>query len=127
MSSVGDLLDARSAKPRTFHRNQELRGAQAGSLEGTGYLYNTGQLHESPYSGPTQSRQRRGVDWRFGLKLRALRLERQWTQLQMAELLGINRSYLSEVERGHKSVSLGMLEVIALGLKMSISELLREI
>lgn len=45
----------------------------------------------------------------------------------MAELLGINRSYLSEVERGHKSVSLGMLEVIALGLKMSISELLREI
>jgi len=45
----------------------------------------------------------------------------------MAGILGINRSYISEIERGHKSVTLGMLEVIALGLQMSIAELLYEV
>ena len=45
----------------------------------------------------------------------------------MAITLGINRSYISEVERGHKSISLGLLEVIALGFHMSIADLLKGI
>lgn len=69
----------------------------------------------------------RDVNTRFGRKLRALRREHRWTQLQMADILGINRSYISEIERGRKSVSLGMLEVIALGFEMSLAELLRDI
>ncbi len=49
------------------------------------------------------------------------------TQLRMAVEFGIDRTYISDVERGRKSISLPMLEVIALGFQLSLSELLRDI
>ena len=67
------------------------------------------------------------VSSRFGVRLRQLRRERNLTQLRMAEDFGIDRTFISDVERGRKSISLPMLEVVALGLKMSLSELLRDI
>jgi DNA-binding XRE family transcriptional regulator len=69
----------------------------------------------------------RDVSSRFGLRLRELRRERRLTQLRMAVDFGIDRSYISDVERGRKSISLPMLEVVALGLQMSLSDLLRGI
>ena len=45
----------------------------------------------------------------------------------MAVEFGIDRTFISDVERGRKSISLPMLEILALGLKMSLSELLRDI
>jgi transcriptional regulator with XRE-family HTH domain len=67
------------------------------------------------------------VSSRFGVRLRQLRRERNLTQLRMAVDFGIDRSFISDVERGRKSISLPMLEVIALGLKMSLSELLKDL
>ena len=67
------------------------------------------------------------VSSRFGLKLRELRRERSLTQLRMAREFGIDRSFISDVERGRKSISLPMLEVIALGMKLSLSELLKDL
>jgi len=67
------------------------------------------------------------VSSRFGARLRELRRERNLTQLKMATDFGIDRSFISDVERGRKSISLPMLEVIALGMKMSLSELLQNI
>ncbi len=67
------------------------------------------------------------VSSRFGVRLRQLRRERNLTQLRMAVDFGIDRSFISDVERGRKSISLPMLEVIALGLKMTLSELLRDL
>jgi transcriptional regulator with XRE-family HTH domain len=49
------------------------------------------------------------------------------TQLRMATEFGIDRSFISDVERGRKSISLPMLEVIALGMNMTLSELLQDI
>jgi DNA-binding XRE family transcriptional regulator len=69
----------------------------------------------------------RDVSSRFGLRLRELRRERNLTQLRMATDFGIDRSFISDVERGRKSISLPMLEVIALGMKITLSELLRDI
>lgn len=60
----------------------------------------------------------------MGQRLRELRRERQLTQLRMAVDFGIDRTFISDVETGRKSISLPFLEVIALGLKMSLSELL---
>src|ERR1700709_2583336 len=68
----------------------------------------------------------RDVSSRFGVRLRHLRQERNLTQLRMAEGFGIDRTFISDVERGRKSISLPMLEVLALGLKMSLSDRLRE-
>lgn len=45
----------------------------------------------------------------------------------MSIVFGIDRSFISDVERGRKSISLTMLEVIALGLDMSLSDLLKDV
>jgi len=66
----------------------------------------------------------RDVSSRFGIRLRELRRERNMTQLRMAVDFGIDRSFISDVERGRKSISLPMLEVLSLGLNLSLSDLL---
>ncbi len=67
------------------------------------------------------------VSSRFGVRLRELRRERNLTQLRMAVDFGIDRTFISDVERGRKSISLPTLEVIALGMKLSLSELLKDL
>jgi transcriptional regulator with XRE-family HTH domain len=61
---------------------------------------------------------------RFGRKLQKLRKQRGWTQVQMAEQLGLDRSYLSDVERGKRNISIVNLEVIARGFGLTLSRLL---
>ena len=60
---------------------------------------------------------------RFGRRLRALREQRGWTQVQLAERLGLDRSYLADVERGHRNVSLVNLELIAMGFGLTLARL----
>jgi transcriptional regulator with XRE-family HTH domain len=67
------------------------------------------------------------VSSRFGRRLRELRRQNELTQSDMARKFGIDRSYISDVERGRKSISLSLLEVIALGLQISLSDLFRDI
>ena len=69
----------------------------------------------------------RDVSSRFGRRLRELRRERNMTQLRMAVDFGIDRSFISDVERGKKSISLPLLEVIAIGMKVTLSDLLRDL
>jgi hypothetical protein len=59
------------------------------------------------------------VGSRFGARLRQLRHERGLTQRGMAMRFGI--------DRGQSSISLHTLEVMALGLNLSLSELLASI
>ena len=67
------------------------------------------------------------VSSRFGRRLRELRRQRNLTQLRVAVDFGIDRSFLSEVEHGKKAISLPFLEVIALGMNLSLSELLQDL
>lgn len=67
------------------------------------------------------------VSSRFGVRLRQLRKDHNLTQLRMATDFGIDRSFISDVERGRKSISLPTLEIMALGLRMTLSELLEDI
>jgi transcriptional regulator with XRE-family HTH domain len=64
---------------------------------------------------------------RFGKRLRALRTKRRWTQAEMAHRLGIDRSYISDMERGKKNVCLPTLDVIAKGLELTISQVLKSL
>lgn len=50
---------------------------------------------------------------RLGKRIRELRKERGWTQFEMAERSGIDRSYLAEVETGKIEICLRNLELIA--------------
>lgn len=64
---------------------------------------------------------------RFGVRLRSLRKAHGMTQLEMAVEFGIDRSFISDVERGKKAISLPLLEVIAIGFGITMSELLANI
>lgn len=61
---------------------------------------------------------------KLGKRVRALRLDRGWTQEELAHRSGLNRSYMSEVERGRSDVSLSTLQKIARPLGISLAELL---
>ena len=64
---------------------------------------------------------------RFGRRLRRLRRGRGWTQVELAEKLGLDRSYLADIERGRRNVSLMNLEIIAKGFELSLSQLLSQV
>jgi transcriptional regulator with XRE-family HTH domain len=59
----------------------------------------------------------------FGERLRRLRKQRGWSQAVMADILGLDRSYIAEIETGKRNVCLLNLKVIADGLKISLSQL----
>lgn len=61
----------------------------------------------------------------LGNRIRSLRRKHGWTQVEMAEMLGVDRSYLSEIETGKKDPSLRVLKTIADGFELSLSQLLR--
>jgi transcriptional regulator with XRE-family HTH domain len=60
---------------------------------------------------------------RLGNRIRKLRKKRGWTQAEMAERVGIDRSFLADVERGKRNVSILNVELMAKGLKVSLSQL----
>jgi transcriptional regulator with XRE-family HTH domain len=60
---------------------------------------------------------------RLGTRIRKLRKKRGWTQVEMAEKVGIDRSFLADVERGKRNVSILNVELMAKGLKVSLSQL----
>lgn len=56
--------------------------------------------------------------------LRLLRTYHQLKQVEMARLLGISNSYLSELEKGEKTPSLQILQKYAETFKMPVSSIL---
>ncbi len=49
------------------------------------------------------------------------------TQVELADYLGLRRTYISDLERGKRNVSLLTLEIVAKGFGQSVSQLLRKI
>jgi transcriptional regulator with XRE-family HTH domain len=60
---------------------------------------------------------------RLGDRISKLRKKRGWTQVEMAEKVGIDRSFLADVERGKRNVSILNVQLMAKGLKVSLSQL----
>jgi transcriptional regulator with XRE-family HTH domain len=60
---------------------------------------------------------------KLGKRIRALRVEKGWSQVEMADLLAMNRGYLSELETGKRDPSLSVLKTIADGLSITLSQL----
>jgi transcriptional regulator with XRE-family HTH domain len=61
----------------------------------------------------------------FGKRVKKLRQERSLTQEQFAQKCGLHKNYIGMVERGERNPSLINIEVIAKGLEISISELMK--
>lgn len=61
---------------------------------------------------------------RFGKRVKELRVEKNLTQDQFAQLCGLHKNYIGMIERGERNPSLINIEVIARGLEISLSELM---
>jgi XRE family transcriptional regulator, regulator of sulfur utilization len=63
----------------------------------------------------------------FGATVRSLREAHAWSQEQLAEHAGLNRSYVGEIERGSAIASIVTVEKIARAFKVPIATLLEDL
>jgi CheY-like chemotaxis protein len=63
------------------------------------------------------------VKKRFGSVIRNQRIRLQLSQEELGELAGLHRTYISDVERGARNLSLEAIDRLASALKLSISTL----
>ena len=63
----------------------------------------------------------------YGHSIRAIRQKRKMSQEELADLSGLHRTYISDVELGKRNVSLENIDRIATALNMSISDVFIEV
>lgn len=61
----------------------------------------------------------------FGARLKHLRQQKGLTQEQFAKECGLHKNYIGMIERGERNPSLLNIEIIAKGLEVSISDLMK--
>ena len=66
------------------------------------------------------------IQEKLGLVIRQLRIERGLSQERFALDADIDRTYISDIEKGGRNVSIEMIERLANIFQMSISELLKK-
>ena len=67
------------------------------------------------------------IEKQLGMRIRFLRKQRNLSIEDLSLEAGVNRNYLSDLERGMRNPSLKVLSRIAKALKISISELTKAI
>ena len=60
------------------------------------------------------------IEGKVGNWLRAVRLEKKMTQETLAKCAGIERTFISHIEKGKRNISLDTLEKILGGLEISM-------
>ena len=63
----------------------------------------------------------------LGRRIRAERTAKKMTQEELAECAGLHPTYIGQVERGEKSLTVASLEKIVEGLEISFSDLFENI
>ena len=63
----------------------------------------------------------------FGVAVRRLRSEHGWSQEELADRVGIHRTYMGDVERGARNIGLVKIARIADALDLPISGLMAEV
>ena len=64
------------------------------------------------------------INQKLAVKIRKLRNEMKISQEQLAELADLHRTYIGQIERAEKNITLRNLEKIAIALKTTITKLL---
>lgn len=63
------------------------------------------------------------IQVKFGQKVKEIRKGRGLSQEELASKSGLHRTYISDIERGDRNVSIRNVEKIAKALKVKLSEL----
>ena len=61
----------------------------------------------------------------IGKNIRSFRKKNGMSQIDLAVAVGIDRSYLSEIENGHRNFTIMLLQNIATALSVSLEDLLK--
>lgn len=67
------------------------------------------------------------ISIQLGKKVRELRRERGWRQIDLAAHAELSKTHVNELERGKREVGLNALERLAEALDMKISDLMKTI
>ena len=67
------------------------------------------------------------IQVRFGNVVRKLRTQKNISQEDFADICGLHRTYISDIELGKRNVSLENIERISSALNISLSELFKEV
>jgi transcriptional regulator with XRE-family HTH domain len=62
------------------------------------------------------------ISIRLGRRIRELRTKRGWNQAYLAEISGLGKIFISQLENGRKVASIATVEILATSFNMSISE-----
>ncbi|MBY8156359.1 helix-turn-helix domain-containing protein [Vibrio fluvialis] len=62
----------------------------------------------------------------FGARIRQLRKEKGLSQEALADLAGIDRSYMGHIERGDQNITLTKIYQISEALRVSVSDLISD-
>ena len=65
------------------------------------------------------------IKLKLGRKIRETRVKEGYSQEELASRCGLHRTYISDIERGERNVSIENIEKIAKALKTEPNELLR--
>lgn len=60
---------------------------------------------------------------KFGLRVRELRIEKGWTQEDLAEYTSFHRTYIGMIERGERNLSLKNIETFANAFDIKVHKL----
>ena len=63
----------------------------------------------------------------LGERVRQLRTDRGWRQIDLAEHAGIHENYVSDLEAGRKEICLRTLQTVAAAFELKIVDLLKGI
>lgn len=64
---------------------------------------------------------------RLGIVVRRIRIDLRLSQEQLAERVGLHRTYVGGIERGERNISIRSLERLAAALDLPMSGLLRRV
>ena len=62
---------------------------------------------------------------KIGKNIRSFRKKAGLSQIDLAVAVGIDRSYLSEIENGHRNFTIMLLQNLATALSVSLEDLLK--
>ena len=67
------------------------------------------------------------IQVRFGNAVRKLRIQMNVSQEEFADICGLHRTYISDIELGKRNVSLENIERITIALDISLSDFFKEV
>ncbi len=67
------------------------------------------------------------IKTQLGMRVKYLRKQKHISQEELSFISGVNKNYISDLERGKRNPTLVVLDKIAIALDISLSELLKGI